>query len=306
MSPLPVHPAGKVRAALFLASALLFGASSHGAALLACGSDAVRKYEVDGDRSTVTWSWSARTDGNMPEAYKSGLFDKIDECKPVLDASAVLVTASTGGVALVDLQTGHATFWAQVAMAHSAEMLPGHRIAVAASLAPQGNRIEIYDANLPGRMLHATELYSGHGVVWDERRSLLYALGHEAVRAYKLADWDPPTPRLALVASWPLPGKADGHDLARLPGDRELVLSTDDGVWQFDPDTGVYAAYAPLAGRRNIKAVSVEARTGRIAFQQPEERWWSHHIRLLAPEGAIAVPDIRLYKVRWLPDHQAP
>jgi len=306
MPPWPLCPPGGLRAALCLACALLFGASSHAAALLACGSDAVRKYEVDGDRSTATWSWSARTDGNMPEAYKSGLFDKIDECKPVLDASAVLVTASTGGVALVDLQTGHATFWAQVAMAHSAEMLPGHRIAVAASLAPQGNRIEIYDANLPGRMLYATELYSGHGVVWDERRSQLYALGHEAIRAYKLADWDSRTPRLALVTSWPLPGKANGHDLASLPDGRGLVLSTHDGVWQFDPDTGVYAPYAPLADLRDIKAVSIEAHTGRIAFQQPEERWWSHRIRLLAPEGVIDVPDMRLYKVRWLPDRRTP
>lgn len=61
---------------------------------------------------------------------------------------------------------------------------------MAVSFAQQGDRIDIYDATLPSRMLHGTELYSGHGVVWDERRSQLYALGHETVRAYKLADWD--------------------------------------------------------------------------------------------------------------------
>lgn len=295
------RPVRALRMWLGLAACAMACAHAHGEPLLACGSDEVRLYDVSGDRAKLMWTWSARMDRSLPDGFRnSGLFDRIDECKPVLDGSAVLVTASTDGVALVDMASGHARFWARVAMAHSAEVLPGNRVIVAASLAPQGNRLEIYDIAQPGRVLYATELHSGHGVVWDARRAWLYALGFDAVRAYSLEDWNSSAPRLQLRQSWPLPGKADGHDLTRLPGSGDLLVTTDDGVWRFEPESGRYATYEPLAGLHNVKAVSVEPRSGRIAFQQPEERWWSHHIRLREPEGAVEVQDLRLYKVRWL------
>jgi hypothetical protein len=280
----------------------LASAVAHGEPLLACGSSEVRIYEVDGDRARLTWTWSAHDDHGLPDAFKTGLLDKIDECKPVLGSTAVLVTASTDGVALIDIRSGKALFWARVAMAHSADVLPGRRIAVAASLAAQGNRLEIYDIDRPDRLRQAGELYSGHGVVWDERRSRLFALGMDAVRAYVLEDWNGAQPRLRLVDSFPLPGKADGHDLSPLAGTGEFIVSASDGVWRFDPDTRRYAPYEPLADLHNVKAVSVEPRTGRIAFQQPEESWWSHHVRLLAPAGSFEIRDMRVYKVRWLSD----
>lgn len=268
--------------------------------LLVCGGTEVRLYDLAAPGGRVRWSWSARQDSRLPEDFKRGLFDRIDECKPVLGGKAVLITASTDGVALVDRETGRATFWARVAMAHSAEMLPGGRIAVAASLSPQGDRIEVYDMARPAAMLTATELHSGHGVVWDERRQRLFALGLDDVRAYRLEDWHNASPRLVLEQSWPLPAGRDGHDLSRHPGGDELIVTGEDGVWRFDPETGRYTPFQALAERHRLKSVSIEPASGRIAYQQPDERWWSHRIRFAAPEGELSVPDLRVYKARWL------
>lgn len=269
-------------------------------ALLVCGGDEVRLYDMDARGGTLRWSWSARQDSRLPEAFKQGLFDKIDECKPVLGGEAVLITSSTDGVALVDRRTRQATFWARVAMAHSAEMLPGGRIAVAASLSPQGDRVEVYDVSRPAAMISATELHSGHGVVWDERRQRLFALGFDDVRAYRLEDWAGAQPRLVLEQGWPLPGQRDGHDLSRQPGTDELIVTGENGVWRFDPAAGHYTPFATLAQRHQLKSVSIDPLTGRIAYQQPDEQWWSHRIRFANPEGELLVKDLRVYKARWL------
>ena len=269
-------------------------------ALLVCGGEEVRLYDLGVEGGAVRWSWSARGDARLPEDFKRGLFDKIDECKPVLDGQAVLVTASTDGVALVDRRTGQATFWARVAMAHSAELLPGGRVAVAASLSPQGDRIEVYDLAHPAAMLSATALHSGHGVVWDARRERLFALGLDDVRAYRLEDWTGAHPRLVLDQAWPLPGKRDGHDLSRHPGTDELIVTGENGVWRFDPSTGTYTPFEPLAGKHQLKSVSIEPGSGRIAFQQPEERWWAYRVRFSGPEGELPVKDLHVYKARWL------
>lgn len=85
----------------------------------------------------------------------------------------------------------------------------------------------------------------------------------------------------------------------------EFIVSTRDGVWRFDPDTRHYSPYEPIAGMHHVKAVSVEQHTGRIAFQQPEESWWSHHVRLLRPEGSIGIADMNVYKVRWLSENSS-
>ncbi len=52
----------------------------------------------------------------------------------------ILITASSDGVALVDRATGRTPFWGLCANAHSADLLPGERIAVACSVRADGRQ----------------------------------------------------------------------------------------------------------------------------------------------------------------------
>ena len=115
------------------------------------------------------WSWRA---ADSPEiaADMRPLFRTTDDCKPVDGGRRILISSSAGAVALIDRQTRRASFVARVTNAHSIEMLPGERIAAAASVstAGSGNRIVVFDA--AGKELASDELRSAHGVVWDESR----------------------------------------------------------------------------------------------------------------------------------------
>ena len=85
--------------------------------------------------------------------------------------SNILITSSSDGVVLVDRESGKALWWASVVNAHSAEMLPGGRIAVAAASHRDnqpGDRLIIFDSNEPGKELCDYPLFWGHGAVWDQ------------------------------------------------------------------------------------------------------------------------------------------
>lgn len=282
---------------LTLAAACASPAMLRAEPLIACGGGEVRLYETAAPKAPL-WVWRASDEHGLPPRFREGLLTKIDDCKPVLDGRAILLAASTGGVAVVDRLTGRARFWAVAPQAHSAEMLPGDRVVVAAAIAPESNRLIVFDLATPEREVFSAPLPSAHGVLWDARRQRLFAVGFSELRAYALEDWTGAKPALRPVAAWTLPGEQSGHDLSPA-GDGDPIVTTTDNVWRFSPDAGVFAPFAPLAGRRQVKAVSVSRRTGRIAFQQPTEQWWSHAARLAGPEGQVETPGLNLYKVRW-------
>lgn len=267
--------------------------------LVVCGWDEV--FVVDaGEPSRKVWSWKAADRPELPEAYR-GLFRTTDECKP-LPGGRVLITASSDGAAIVDAATGRAIWWGRCGNTHSAELLPSDRIVLACSVRPEtGNKLALFDAGVPERELFSTELVSGHGVVWDEQRQLLWALGLDELRAYALVDWESATPSLALKASYRLPDHS-GHELVAEPGTSRLVLSAHESVWTFDRDTRTFALHPQLAGRPDVKGISIHPDTGRIAFVQADPpEWWSRRIRFVNPAGEATLPDERLYKIRWAP-----
>src|SRR5688572_21229990 len=130
------------------------------------------------------WSWRAADSPEIAADMRPS-FRTTDDCKPV-DGRRILISSSGGAVALIDRQTRRAAFVARVTNAHSIEMLPGGRIAAAASVstAESGNRIVVFDA--AGKELASDELRSAHGVVWDESRGVLWALGGDELRAYSV------------------------------------------------------------------------------------------------------------------------
>ncbi len=272
--------------------------------LYACGDDQVREYRVsDTGTTSEVWRWSAAEAKDLPDQYRRTLLSKIDECKPVDDGRSILATASTGGVVLIDRATGSVSFHATAPMAHSADVLPNNLIAVALSIHRDGDRLELYDRRRSEAPLLHMPLPSGHGAVWDAGRSRLFVLSHDLIQAYRIVG-TAAAPKLAEASRWTLPGRRDGHDLSRRPDGRYLV-TTDDGVWTFDPGKGTFTALPALNPKLRVKAVGMTRNGGgRLAWVQAEENWWAKGFTIAHADGSdpvrVPVDGMHLYKVRWI------
>ncbi len=267
--------------------------------LAVCGED--RLLVIDTEKSTadsvhVVWSWKvSEATSQLPEEYQSHL-RVLDECKMYEDNSKFLLTSSTGGALLLERETKKCLFYAKVPMAHSAELLPGNRVAIALSLHPKGNSLELYDVDRSEICLYRDSLYSGHGVVWMEKQSLLYALGYYELRAYSLKDWETSSPQLQLEKTWTLP-HSNGHDLSRV-SENELLVSGHDGVVWFNTETETFAPFEPLKDVENVKSVNYDKESGELFYTKAEISWWTHHIYGENPSKVFTIEDIDLYKVR--------
>lgn len=277
--------------------------SAKAESILVCGADTVFVIETASaakGKIEKTWSWNAKQCDQLPAAVRR-TFATTDDCKPVDGGTKVLVSSSAGGCALVERPSGRVIWWALAPNAHSLERLPRDRIVAASSVHAKGNRLILFDIAHADQPLWDAPLPSAHGVVWDEKRQLLWALGLKELRCYELQDWGSEKPSLALKASYPLPGEG-GHDLQPIPQSNDLVVTTVPCVSLFNRDNRTFRAHPELGEKTNVKSVSVHPGTGQTAFVQASAKaWWSDALGLLAPAGAIQLPGERLYKVRWLP-----
>ncbi|MDR0699910.1 MAG: DUF6528 family protein [Tannerella sp.] len=269
--------------------------------IIACGDDKVIIIDAkasDEESVTIVWEWkTSDAASQLPEEYQEYM-NTIDDCKPVNNNTQLLLTASSGGVVLLDRATKNCLFYAHVPNAHSADLLPGGRIAVALSIHPAGNRIELYDIRKPEQVLFRDSLYSGHGAVWVAERNLFYALGYDELRAYSLKDWDTPAPKLALEKKWPIPVES-GHDLSLVSGNG-LLLSGHEGVYSFDMSTGKFTPFEPLQSTNDVKSVNYNDKTAELIYTKAEESWWTYHIYFKNPDKTLTIPNIKLYKVRTI------
>lgn len=273
--------------------------------LITCGRDKVLILDLDARDAAGTpktiWSWRAADRAELPAEMRP-LFRSTDECKPVDGGRRILITSSGGGVALVERANGTVVFYGRAANAHSADLLPNGRIAVAAShdlRENKGDALVLFDVQQSNRELWRTELPVAHGVVWDETRQILWALASQELRSYRLVDWKSAAPRLALIASVAFPERG-GHDLRAIPGTSLLSISTERHCWIFDRGTGKLLPHPKLDARAGIKGIDVHPVTGQIAFTEAElPNWWTTTIRFLQPDETCSVPGEQFYKVRW-------
>ena len=270
--------------------------------LVVCGWDEVFILALDTGTppsARKVWSWRATETADIP-AELHPAFRTTDDCKPVDDGRRILISSSGGAIALVDRETGRTSFHARVTNAHSIEMLPGGRIAAAASVSntPTGNRIVIFDT-ASGRELAVDGLRSGHGVVWDEGRGVLWALGGDVLRRYIVGD-SASTTRLERTLEIALPD-AGGHDLVAIPDSPLLFVSTLRHAWYFDRERLRFSTHESLADAANVKSYSVHPRTGRVVYVQAEGKdWWAEHLHFRRPDATLRLAGERLYKARWL------
>ena len=286
---------------LFISLLCLFitGCSNRTFELITCGDDKI--LIIDGQASNgsdveIVWSWQAsEAASQLPAIYQSYL-RTLDECKPVDNGKNILITSSSGAVVLIERATKKCLFYAHVPNAHSADVLPGGRIAVALSTNPLGNRLAIYDRKHPEKELFQDSLFSGHGAVWIDKRQRLYALGYDELREYSLVNWNTSSLALKLEKKWIIPG-ISGHDLSLVSSD-ELLVSEHYGVHLFDIPSETFAPFELLKTAENIKSVNYIKESRKLIYTQAEESWWTFNIYLKNPDKTIHIPDIKLYKVR--------
>jgi hypothetical protein len=271
--------------------------------LVICGWDEVFILNLDAAADATPrrmWTWRGRERTDLPEDVKP-LFNTTDECKPFDGGSKVLITSSGGGVALVDREKDRVLFYGRAANAHSADLVPGGRVAVAASRDPagKGDRLIVFDLATSNHELWSEELPSGHGVVWDEPRRLLWALADEDIRVYQLRDWESAAPKLQRVALIPLPERG-GHDLSIVSGTSSMAVSTATRCWLFDRDARTFRPHPELGDKASVKSINHHPSDGRLAYVQAEgKNWWAERIHFLNPAATLHVPGEHFYKARW-------
>ena len=265
--------------------------------LICCGTNEVFIINP-GAPSKKKWTWCAEDSPSIPKDFQAK-FRSTDDCKPY-EGEQILITSSSGGVALIQRSTKKCLFLAECRNAHSACLLPRNRIATAASYG--GDQIEFYDLaddRRPAVAEQTIPLTGAHGVVWDERRSCLWALGGNELLRLSIDDEKAaPDIRWSVKSRHELPS-AGGHDLSPARDGNRLIVTTNTQVLLFDRDRMSYETHAKLGDQSKIKSVDVHPVTKRVVFHMAgQENWWSDTVRLLGGES-LRLEGERLYKVRW-------
>lgn len=266
--------------------------------LVVCGGSEVY---IIGSASTDSppkklWTWKAADHPEIPEDARKRFYNTAD-CKPVRGGRQILIACSGGGVALVDRPSGKVKLSAVVRYAHSADILPHGRIVVAAST--PGNKLVVLDDKFPEKIACTVDLPFAHGVVYDRARRMLWALGDNEIRSYRLRAWYSKSPGLELSGTYPLP-EGGGHDLYPVPGTAMLSVSVWGHCYLFDTVSHEIKPHDLLPKAYSVKSLSLNPDTGQLAYVRAQgANWWSDKIQLLNPGVTIQLPGERIYKARW-------
>lgn len=275
--------------------------------LVFCGDSMV--YMIDagladetGYRNAVTWSWDA-TSATSTLGLAASRCTHLDDCKPVDGGKKLLLTSSYSWCVLLDVATEQILFYTTAAPnAHSAELLPGDRIAVACA----DGMVQLYDISRPSLILFQTELSSAHGVVWNETTQRLYAIGGQSLHVYKLVDWDTATPSLELEKAVQTP-YSGLHDMTYVNANTLCIGGR--RAYLYDIGANQFTEMTLFSTSTAIKSINYNDDTGELWYTDatiPEgtQTWSSQTIRYATDKDGsgtartIKVPDQDMYKVR--------
>ncbi|WAC14759.1 DUF6528 family protein [Dyadobacter pollutisoli] len=262
---------------------------------LVCGDSQVLIVDYNQSKDSipaVIWSWDARQAVDIPESYRTTKFKTMDDCKAIANGKKVLLSSSSGAIAIVDIATKKVGFYAEVPNAHSIALLPDNKLVAAASTATTGNKIVLFDMTKGNEPVFTDTLYSAHGTVWDDTRKRLYTLGYEVLREYKISG-----NRLDLTRHWKIPG-IGGHELLMSPNNNQLFVTEHHGAWIFDLQSQKFEKIKDFPDRENIKSLGLD-QSSQYIYTYPEESWWTFHVNFKNPARRMAFPDLHVYKARW-------
>ncbi|MBO5472126.1 MAG: hypothetical protein J5976_06785 [Bacteroidales bacterium] len=278
------------------------------AQLIACGDNKIYMIDAelaerDGFYNAVLWELDAKDFASV--IGKDML--RLDDCKPVDNNTKILATSSRSYAMLVDIETKKLLWYSSNSKnAHSADILPGNRIAVACS--DDGDIVQIFDMNASDKVLFTTPLKSAHGVVWNEATQRLYAIGGTSLNIYKLKDWNTVAPSLELEQVINTKDYVTGlHDMT-LVDDNTLIVAGRKAAL-YDIAQSSFTNLSLFNGSTALKAVNYNGDTGECWYvdsTNPEGNfsWSSQTIRYTdnvngnGTYKTIKVPNLNMYKVR--------
>lgn len=269
--------------------------------LICCGAEEVFIIAVTRDTPTLQdrlWRWQASDSAEIPAELRKQ-FRTTDECKPY--GETILITSSSGGVALIRRSDKKCLFHTSAKNAHSACLLPQDRVAVASSTG--GDELLVFSLAKSGGdvpPLARLKLKGAHGALYDPSRQRIWVLGTDELLLVELTEQSGVL-QLQVEKRFELPSSG-GHDLSPGQDSRYLFVTTEAEVYQFDTREQKFVVFAPLAKTADVKSIAQHPKTGRIVYHQADitnKTWWSDRIRMLGPDQQIVLPKERLYKVRW-------
>lgn len=264
--------------------------------VIVCGDSKIFMVKYPNDKNDtipkILWQWDAMYSDYLTSEGDKRKFYSIDDCKGVPEQEKILVSSSSGAIAILTIKDKKIIFLADVPNAHSIELLPNNKVVAAASTNVNGNKIMLFDIGPPAKLLDTDSLYSAHGVVWDNRRNLLYALGYDVLREYKIQD----EKKLEKVNEWKIPSES-GHDLQFTPDKNGLFYTGYAGAWLFDIDNKKFSKIANFPDAKQIKSLN-QNKMGQFVYTIPEESWWTYHVSFFNPQRSLSFPDMKVYKVR--------
>lgn len=265
-------------------------------AIIVCGDSKVLIVEFPEQGDTIpyiVWSWDAQLANDLPFEYRTRKFNSIDDCKSTNNGEQLMISSSSGAIAVVNIEDKKVIFIADVPNAHSIEMIPGNKIIAAASTAPEGNRLMLFDINQPPNLLDTDSLYSAHGVVWDNRRNVLFALGYDVLREYKVDHNN----KLVMNDEWKIPG-ISGHDLSISQDGDNLFITERTGAWIFNIENHSFSKIEQFPDAENIKSINQNINY-QYVYTVAEESWWTYQVKFFNSSGYLSFPNLRVYKARF-------
>ncbi|MCS0639327.1 DUF6528 family protein [Streptomyces sp. LP05-1] len=278
-----------------------------------------RVLRLDGRRrewgpAAVRWAFSPVGDARYADLEPERSWVYPDEAKLRVwrGRTYVLLTASYGFAAVVAYPGGGRHWGAALSPGgiadnpHSIELLPNGDVAVAAST---GGLVRLYAASRgpAGVPYTSYPLADAHGLRWDARLRVLWALGGDRLVALRPEPGPAGgAPVLTRLLEVPLPERG-GHDLGQVAGDTgRLWVSTGKAVYQYVKSTGEFVRDFPGAAgisRADVKSVGDDPGTGQVLSTVPEpglpETWWTRTAAVHRPEGAYRFEGGGIYKARW-------
>lgn len=254
---------------------------------------------VDQPAGKVAWEW--KPSESSLSATQAAWFELPNDAKPVLDKSALLITASRGGVALVNVADSSVIFAAKPGGdPHSAEILPDGSIVVACSSA---NKIVLYKKTGDGissNVSFSLPLEAAHNVVWDKKRNCLWTASKGHVYRFS---YNSSAPSLIQERIYDIKDdETMAHDLIPVYGEDAMYLTTVQRVYKFFPQTGTFAD-VDIFQQKNIKSISSGPEGWpEICTRPTSASWWTSEVADFKGNRLYSYFKYQIYKARWYSD----
>ena len=259
----------------------------------------------DAETQRNVWSWEPYT-ACVPSSQQDW-FVNPSEVKPVFNRRYILMTASGGAVALIRISDHKLMFYANCGQnPHSAEILPDGNIVTAESRSGEINTFVVDTVKVLGTKANTLKIGNAHNVVWDRKKSYLYATGTTSSGVTALFRFkyngDRLSPKLTNQARvYTFDKESGGHDLFPVYGeDNKLWLTAASAVYKFDVSTD-----APTCEKvyefSDIKSIC-NGPDG-ILMLKPTEEWWAEGLVNENGEELFKMNGAKIYKGRWMIDN---